>query len=289
MVFGLGAPWINGYFCPMQIFALIQTMRPVNGLITFAGAFLGNALVPVLTWEQTLYLALGLFAIVSYGNVDNDLCDLETDRINRPSRPLVRGTLSLGFARSGALVLVFGGLFLLYQASFLCLVQGLLALPILWIYNRFLKRLPFLGNWTVGALCAWSIFTPHFPSLPTHVLPAVLFALVLTVVREMIKDAEDLEGDQRAGMQTTAVLLGSQGTVLLARLLWASVLVLIPVPWQAGIYSGNYLILALIFAVPPLAWGWFIRGKNVRELHRMSSLLKWGMLGGLIAIAIGHA
>lgn len=263
-------------------------MRPLNGLITFAGALLGNALETVLTWPQALALALGLFAIVGYGNVDNDWCDRDTDRTNRPDRPLVKGTLSPAFARTASLFLLAGALGLMYYASPVCLVQGLMALPILWIYNRFLKRLPLVGNLTVAWLCAWSLFTPHFPNIPDQVLPAVLFAFVLTLVREWIKDAEDYEGDQRAGMATTAVVLGVDWTVLLARLLWAGVLVLLPLPWQAGVYSGNYLILALVLAVPPLLWGWLLRGKNTRELHRMSQLLKWGMLGGLIAIAIGH-
>lgn len=272
----------------MQKFiALFRSLRPVNGLITALGALLGNLLVPALSSSEVSFLALGLFLIVGYGNLDNDLHDLDSDRINRPDRALPSGRMSPRFAQISAMIVLAAGLSSMALASTMCLIQGLLATPLLWLYNRYFKRLPIIGNLTVAWLCAWSIFTPHFPDIPRMVLPAVIFAFGLTLVRELIKDTEDIEGDKLAGMKSTAVALGSDLTLFGARLIWAGMIVLLPVPWQFHIYSPLYALLVVLLSAPALIWGWRLKGDNPAQLRKMSTALKIGMLGGLIAIALG--
>jgi len=169
-------------------------------------------------------------------------------------------------------------------------LHGALALgmaAMLLLYNRRLKGMPLLGNLAVSLLCALAIYFPEFPSLPVFTLPACLFALLATLARELVKDLEDLEGDNAAGLRTFPVVAGISKTRKLAFALTAVVLALMPLPTAYLGYGPGYAVLSLLSAAPLLLLLLRDMFRPNPDYGRCRRRFKWLMLAGMAALTAG--
>jgi len=107
----------------MSLAGLLAITRPVNCLVAGLAALLGYIVATGTLVPFALILFPVVFAITAAGNVFNDLCDLEIDRINRPDRPLPSGKVSPRAAGALAAALFAAGL-VLAGASALGLVAA---------------------------------------------------------------------------------------------------------------------------------------------------------------------
>jgi 4-hydroxybenzoate polyprenyltransferase len=84
----------------------------------------------------------------------------------------------------------------------------------LWIYSYQLKRKPFVGNVLISLLTAISVYLPAFlPNQPNRLLMTfALFAFFVSLIREIIKDIEDMKGDGLFGCQTLPLIYGMRFT-----------------------------------------------------------------------------
>ncbi|HLP16933.1 MAG TPA: UbiA family prenyltransferase, partial [Bacteroidota bacterium] len=119
-------------------------------------------------------------------------------------------------------------------------------------------------------------------------LPA-LFALLMNLGREIIKDMEDVEGDRRNGAMTLPVKFGMRAgaaaaTAALVLLIGASV-----VPFAVSMYTWRYFLIVaagMISVISYIVYSLWT-DQSVANLHRLSTLLKYDMFVGLAAIYIG--
>ena len=84
----------------------------------------------------------------------------------------------------------------------------------LWLYSNRLKRIPFLGNFSIAALTALSIISVdiYFGLFNPHIYIFAIFAMLISVIREIIKDMEDIKGDLRFGCKTLPIVFGIRKT-----------------------------------------------------------------------------
>ena len=157
--------------------------------------------------------ALGIFFLLCFANAHNDIVDFDIDKINRPGRPLPSGKISL----KAAYAVMFACLFLAIGLGFefAWLFAGVAGLC--FVYNRFLKGLPLVGNFMVALLTTTPIAIPILKvGLPQpELLNLMFFAFTLTFAREITKDIEDMEGDRAMGLRTIPVLLGVKFSLVL--------------------------------------------------------------------------
>jgi len=157
--------------------------------------------------------AIGIFFLLCFANVHNDIVDFKIDKINRPDRPLPNGKITL----KASYAVMFACLFLAvgFGFEFWWLFAGVAILC--FVYNRFLKGLPLVGNFTVALLTTTPIAIPilkvGFPQ--PELLNLMFFAFTLTFAREITKDIEDMEGDRAMGLRTIPVLLGVKFSLIL--------------------------------------------------------------------------
>lgn len=263
--------------------------RPGNILIalfTFAvGCWIsgGNASIAAFLADMLAFA----FAI-AFGNILNDVFDIPTDRISHPNRPLPSGRISVSAAISfcGAslflalLPAAFPGVRAVFHVAFYAAL-----FTALFLYDRFLKRIPLVKNITVAALCTTPLvraaFYPEADRRPLFI--ATGFAFLLTLAREILKDLEDMEGDQAAHIATFPVVAGK----LPAQILSSSILFLcvfcIPVPVFLSWLPGTFLL----FAIPLAPLSLCIFREAVRGNFRMAQkLAKAAMPVGLAALVI---
>lgn len=281
----------------MPLPSWIRLVRPGNALIAAAAVWLGWASLSLRPeWQLAFWGSLSMLLMVGGGNADNDALDGETDRVNRPDRPVAAGLIGRGAAFSTA--------FLLYGGAVLCAwfgspLHGLLALVmalLLIAYNRTLKGRPLSGNLVISLLCALAVYFVElpllidFPLTTTDSLPAATFAFLVTFARELVKDAEDVIGDRLAGLRTYAVTRGTEAARKLALAAVILLLALIPVPALFYGYHGAYSLLMLVAGGPvlvPLIRELARSGAEAHHFTRAQKLLKYFMLAGMISLLAG--
>ena len=276
---------------------LISTLRLLRlGNATLAGAsvLIGALLLPgpITTplWLAALWGAFSMMALAAGGNAENDAVDIEIDKRNRPGRVLARGALTPKQALSIAYGCYGAGIFFAFKVSFRHAFLALGMALLLQAYNRKLKRMPFLGNLAVAALCAAALWFIEWPSWPIYTLPAVGFAFATTWLREILKDLEDMPGDAAAGHRTLPLRYGP----LVARK-WAFALALIitaslPVPCVLLGWPYSFLVVSVLGAVPFLLHiAWRIRPDAEQpDFSRLQKEAKAVMLAGLVAIVVAN-
>jgi len=272
--------------------AAIAILRPHNMLGTAAAVLCGYYLAGGNRPAQA-GLALVVTAFVTgLGNVINDYYDLEIDRINKPHRPLPSGVLApqsvlAGYGCVSGLVLVVTALVL--PLSWLILVVAWQVL--LFIYARRAKRIAVVGNLLISGIVA-SAFVGG--GLLAGNLRAVVFPCVLTFLvvfgRELVKGAEDVEGDRRGGASTVAVRWGAVSSARLGSLVLFLAAMLAPTPALAGAYGKWYLGAMELLFVPGviLAGATVLRSARREGFRRASRLLKVQMLVGVAVLALAH-
>jgi geranylgeranylglycerol-phosphate geranylgeranyltransferase len=268
--------------------AAIEILRPHNMLAAASCVVGGFAISGGTSWAPIVWPAVLTGLVTGFGNLVNDLHDRDIDRFNKPHRPLPSGRLTPAFVR--ALYTV--GTVAVTVIAIGTLDGGLRVLVLSWqvllyIYARFGKRLVFGGALLVAFIAASALFAGALAAGSYGDIGfAAAFAFLLIMGRELIKAAEDVEGDRRAGAVTPAVRYGGRNVAV-----WGVGLLLVcvaaaPVPGLTEHYAGLYLpAMALLFSPGVLAAGAMaLRTPERLTLARVSSILKVQMFVGIAAL-----
>lgn len=280
----------------------LRVFRPLNLLILIALQTLCFNYLDFTTnsFRITIELLLLIGAtvlITSAGYLYNDWEDVQADTINKPNKmpilkwsPWVFYVVFFGF--NGLAIWLVQGLNPLLTKYFLGIIVLLIA------YSRFLKRLPLIGNLTISVLAAFSVYVVylHFQSQNRNLIVFYAgFAALLTYVREIIKDLQDVEGDKQAGYITFPVLAGmkqARSVVILTsmfillvygNLLWTWIIPMFRMPMRSVfiIYQAVCVLLPLIY----LIWK-STKATTSKEFGSLSSLAKYIMATGILSMML---
>lgn len=278
-----------------KILEYFRLIRFVNCLLALIGVWLGALLTWVTpTYYGPLMASLGAFLICAGGNVANDLVDISIDRINRPDRVLVRGAVSKKIAIWLTVGLFAGGLIVAGTVNWWVFGTAVLVVLLLCAYNYWLKRIPLVGNITVAVMAGLTFMTGGLSvdsyltfTLPGPLLPAS-FAFFFHLVREIIKDIQDIEGDRAAGVSSLPQKIGVSSSLLIALGLFAVLALLTYFPVFSGWFTDFYKLIAVyIVDLPLLALLIILWGYPTKQMLTISSFaLKVGMILGLIALVV---
>lgn len=278
------------------VWETIRLIRIVNCLMAALGVWVGARLTPS-EWAlyDTTMAALAAFLVCAGGNVINDLVDIEIDRINRPERVLVRGALSRGYATGLAMAMNVLAIVVAATVNWAVTAVVVLAIALLILYNLRLKRTVLAGNMLVALLGALTFVTGGLAAdmeaashLPGPLIPAA-FAFLFHLVREIVKDTEDILGDSRRGVVTFPQVMGIRPALAVAAALFMLLVFLTLVPILAGWFGRWYYVITVYFVDLPLLGlliaVWF--QPRSRWLRLTSTALKIGMALGVVALITG--
>ena len=270
--------------------ALIELLRPINGLMAAAAVLVGALVSRSPTfWWPAFVGAVSAFAAAGAANALNDRLDLVSDRINRPGRPIPSGRLSRAAATTAACVcgLVSVGLAAVIGPGAVTLALTWLVLTA--VYSRFLKGVPLAGNAAV-ALVASTPFLMGGLSQGKYLLAAIPCALAFFVhlAREIVKDVEDIAGDEAAGVRTFAVRRGASAAFAVTRGVLIVLIALAALPFAFRVYGWGYAAVLIVIDVVLIRL-LVSMGRNSANtgLRRPSNALKAVMALGLLAFIVG--
>lgn len=285
---------LNSFSLLWTMPAFITILRPLNLLQAALAVFLTTAILGELDQVNTLILLiLSVISINGAGNIINDIYDLEIDRINRPNRPLPSGKMSVRTARIYMFNLFALGIFCASLISILTFyIAALIATPVLIAYSARLKRLPLIGNITVSFMLglAFIYVGSAFGNIETTLIMAAL-AFGFTLIRELVKDLEDMEGDRQSGARTLPLVWGEQPVVNFTVLLMGIFMILDLFPSVFGSYNEIYLWVVLVGINLPMLAAMILLCKRPmkKNYSRIQLFLKLNIFVGLAAIYLGRA
>lgn len=273
----------------------VKIVRIVNCLMAMVGIVIGAILTrATLVYYPTAVASLAAFAVCAAGNVHNDLLDIEADRINRPNRVLVRGALSQRYAQAMVIALNILALVLALTVNVAVVVAVVLAISMLAAYNRYLQRLPLVGNIVVASLGALTFITGAAAADPTlaPLIPGPLIAASIAfffhLSREVVKDIEDIAGDNVAGVLTIPQKIGPRKAAILALCMFLGAASASIVPVITGWFSPAYAVISIYVVNLPLL-GLLIAHAlrpSVFMSRIVSKALKIGMGLGIVALSL---
>ena len=193
------------------LFAIIEITRPVNVLITFAVVIVSTIICSDEFNINTTIVLAGLSAsfVAAGGNIINDIFDLEIDKINRPRRVIPSGRINKVTAKVMYITTSFVAILLAYLISSAALVIVLTTILLLYLYSLKLKQIPLLGNLAVAFCTALAFIYGGIAvgNWEGAIIPAI-FALLVNFIREIVKDIEDIDGDNKNGISTFPIKYG---------------------------------------------------------------------------------
>ena len=275
------------------ILGFIKLLRPLNIAVAAFSVLVSAYILGV--YEQYYILTYVIIVVIAYtgaANAFNDYCDYEIDLINRPNRPLSRGMITSFQALSFAIILFGIGSAAAFQLPFYAMLTAVgIAMPLIIIYSLRLKGTPLLGNVTVAVILGLTFLFCGlaFNKLSPMVIPAIL-AFGLTLVRELIKDIADVEGDNSAGLKTLPLVIGKNKAITVAVINTVLIGLGALLPYFFHIYGKYYLILLVIGVEIPLAMivVLFMKSPSISTARQSAKLLKFSTIIGLSAILVDY-
>ena len=260
------------------------------------------------TWRFIL-LVLASLLIAAAGYVINDYFDINIDEVNKPQRMVVDKVIHRRWAIAWHFMLSTSGIVLtavavpFFQKWYLVLAN-IFCVALLWFYSTNFKRSLLIGNIVISLLTAWTILIIFFSkvSLSDAVGAgnfsqhkffrlAVLyagFAFIISLIREVIKDMEDMPGDEKYGCRTMPIVWGVNATkvytavwlvILISLVIIIQVYILQFQWWLPIAYSIATVIFPLVFVLFKLR-----HSKTPQQFHRLSVITKLVMFTGILSM-----
>ncbi len=274
-------------------------------------SFEGQQITGMLSWSLFVWLSLSSVLIAAAGYIINDYFDLNIDQVNKPDTIVIQKIIRRRWAIFWHLGLSFAGVLISFYVSWKIrsLVIGpanLFCVLLLWFYSTTFKKKLLIGNLIISLLTAWVVFVLYLSELDILLMSrqpvyhAVMikifkltvlyagFAFIISLVREVVKDMEDIQGDEKYGCKTMPIVWGIPSSKVFAAV-WVVVLILGIVIMQFyAILIGWFgeAVFALLFILVPAVK--ILRGlynaNSVSDFHKLSSLIKMVMLTGILSM-----
>lgn len=260
--------------------------------------------------RQFIFICLASVLIAAAGYIINDYFDLNIDQVNKPGKVVVNVLINRRWVIFWHMFLSLLGLF--FTVSALPIAQywhlvlaNLASIVLLWFYSTNFKKQLLIGNIVISLLTAWVIaiiFLSKYPFTVSELMTAdqdeihffrltvvyTCFAFVISLIREVIKDMEDMGGDRKYGCRTMPIVWGLNASkvfvavwiVVLAAALSILQLYVLPFGWWHSVVYCMLLIVAPLL----LILARLFNAQTPAQFHTLSSMVKMVMLTGILSM-----
>ena len=233
-------------------------------------------------------MVLSTVIIAAAGYYINDYYDIKIDLINKPEKVIVGNTIKRRPVMIAHTTLNAMGIFLGTMVSLWIGAINLFCAFLLWLYSNQLKRMPLVGNFVVAALTGSTLLVllAYYRTVDLLTMVYALFAFGITLIREIIKDIEDMEGDANYDGQTLPVVWGLRRTKVV---LFA---IIVPFVFYLMVFllkvQNLYLLYYFGFLTIPFLHFLYVlvMADTKKQFAYLSSYCKWLIIAGIFSMAI---
>lgn len=279
-----------------KIFSFFSVVRGYNVFVIALAQYLSaiyilaperRALDVILDWRLFVLVIASTFAIAS-GYIINNFYDAKKDIINRPKKSYLDRLVSQTTQLQVYFTLNFLSALLGFIISWRAALFYSVYIFIIWFYSHKLKKYPIIGNLTASLLAILPFFgiLMYFKNFYHVIFAHALFLYLIILIREMVKDLENIEGDLTNNYHTIPVNYGENFAKKIISFLL--LLTLLPVYFLINVYDVGYMdiyfyvsyVLLLVFILKL----WKSEGKI--DYIKLHFLLKIILLAGVICIVL---
>jgi len=260
------------------------------------------------TFQFVMLVAASVF-IAAGGYIINDYFDINIDLVNKPDKMVLDKRLSRRWALAWHLIFSAAGIICTaiavnFFSRWYLVVANIVCVILLWFYSSRFKKDLLIGNIIVSLLTAWTILIVFLSKYSLqnafgNVDPgqvrlfrfAILyagFAFIISLIREAVKDIEDMPGDEKFGCKTMPVIWGVNATKVYVTV-WLTIITVVLLVtqfyvlqfrwWLAVIYCFAFITLPLLYIFRKL-----IRAQSTQDYHQLSNYTKGVMLTGILSM-----
>ena len=277
-----------------------------------------------LNFIETLLLAISVMSIAAGGYIINDINDIKTDQINKPEKVIIGKHITPKLAEFFYICSTILGILLAtyigeIAGNYRLVLLHIVIAGILWIYSKHIKNTFLLGNILVaiassavaltyfifeslGYIKAYGeVLKINFKSIiggPLNILwfysiGLTLFGFILSIIREMIKDLQDYQGDFSVGAGTIPIVLGKKATktiiILTTLMLTLSLIYTLHFKLNKAPFNEySFLLYTWLLVILPtidIIYG-VLKAKKSEDYQRPSNTCKFIMISGILTTLI---
>jgi len=270
--------------------AYIEILRPFNALM----GVIAVLLVAIIIVNFTVYVPIAcliVFLFTGAGNVINDYVDHKIDAINKPERPIPSGRISLKTAAIYSIVLFIISIIMAFIIGPIPGIIVILSAILMFLYAYYLKKSLLIGNLSIAFLTGLCfVFAGVVLDAVTISIILGIFAFLMTMAREIVKDMEDIEGDSAENAKTFPIIFGMRASSTLAAFFMVLASITSPALYFMGIFNIIYLIIIIFAIILFLTCAVSIlKDQSIENNRIVSKRIKIGMAIVFIAFALGSS
>ena len=259
-------------------------------------------------------LSLSTIMVTAAGYIINDYFDVKTDAINKPNSIIIDTYIKRRVAMGAHLVLGAIGILLGFYLGWVVGNWQLgsihaFAFIFLWFYSTNYKKQLIIGNVLVSVLTAlvilivgvyergsYTIILEEYNAnvfvrdIMMVLLTYAGFAFIISMIREIVKDMEDMKGDEEIGATTLPIQFGIKTTKVITVLLTVIFIVLVGYAMYSQWLKLSWIhlsyVLATVIAPSLIVIKWLISAERRKDYHVVSILIKVIMLAGVLSIPV---
>ena len=279
-----------------KLFSLFSVVRGYNILIIVIAQYLAakyilapkKGVMEIVLDGQLFALILASAVAIAAGYIINNFYDAEKDLINRPKKSMLDRLVSQRTKITTYFILNFISVSIAYFVSFNAVIFFSAYIFGIWFYSHKMKKIPLLGNLTSAMLAITPFFTVfiYYRNLSSVIFVHAAFLFLLILIREFIKDLENIKGDLAQDYKTIPIMYGenvSKGFIAF----FAGIAVLVTV-FLISQYDTGYMrfyfygsILLLIFSIVVL-----YRATSKPQYLLLHNILKFIIVAGVFSIPL---
>ncbi len=278
----------------------IEILRPINDIMGSLTVIIGilntkMGIDPIILIMNIILGVITYFFIAGSGMVINDYYDIEIDKINRPERPIPRGSISLKQAKILWIVVALIGIIIailhsiLFNIGYLNVILAIFFAFMGWLYAAWGKKSGFIGNIIVSI--SFSIGLVYGAVLNNSNVPLYIYfffftSFFLLLSREVIKGCEDIEGDKNEGVKTLAIRIGIKKATTFSIIFALLAIIFFILPYFSNIINPILFLITMVFGLTVVSYTIILMLKSKlerKDFKRISLMLKISMFLGLIA------
>lgn len=282
----------------IPIKSLSKAIRLQNLIIVvfaqyFTAIFLSSPAIEfqsILTNVELLLLSFSTVLIAAAGYLINDYYDIKIDLVNRPDEVVIGTNISRRVALFLHIILNSTGILIGTYLSIYIGIIHLFSATLLWWYSNYWKRQPLIGNLMISFLTGLSIYLVSFlyPENRDLILDYSLFAAVMTLIREIIKDMEDVVGDKRYGSHTLPIIWGMRKTKRFIYFLIITYTILMFFLSYYHMHELWFIILSIFLVLMLVLLRKVYQADTKRKYSWLSQYCKFVMLIGVLTMILIH-
>ena len=281
----------------LKIVSMLSVVRGYNIAIIVLAQYLSAIfiLAPEKKRALDIILDFNLFIIVivssltiASGYIINNFYDSEKDLINRPNKSQLDRLVS----QKTKLKVYFTVNFIVFLLAFFVSFRAVLFFStyifLIWFYSHKLKKMSVIGNLTAAFLAVLPFFAIllYYKNIYPQIFAHATFLFLLLLIREMIKDLENIKGDIANDYQTIPVMFGENFSKKIITLL--TVLTIVPIYFLVEIFEVGYMdiyfylsLIVLIFFLQKL-W----KSNSKPDYLKLHNILKFLVVSGVFCIIL---